>query len=50
MQFSQKQLHVVNNLKVTILSSMLAQEGIGEWGFSALIEVDDNEILLSSRR
>lgn len=46
--FSQKQLHVVNNLKVTILSSMLAQEGIGEWGFSALIEVDDNKILFDA--
>ncbi len=46
--FSQKQLHVVDNLKVTILSSMLAQEGIGEWGFSALIEVDNNKILFDA--
>lgn len=46
--FSQKQLHVVNNLKVTILSSMVAQEGIGEWGFSALIEVDNNKILFDA--
>ena len=30
----------VNVLKVTILSTMLADEGIGEWGFSALVEAD----------
>jgi len=30
----------VKTLKVTILSTMLADEGIGEWGFAALVESD----------
>jgi hypothetical protein len=30
----------VHALKVTILSTMLADQGIGEWGFSALVEAD----------
>jgi 7,8-dihydropterin-6-yl-methyl-4-(beta-D-ribofuranosyl)aminobenzene 5'-phosphate synthase len=32
-------------VKVTILSTMLAEEGIGEWGFAALVEVDGKKIL-----
>jgi len=35
----------VQSLKVTILSTMLADEGIGEWGFAALVEADGNRIL-----
>jgi len=35
----------VHSLKVTILSTMLADEGVGEWGFSALVEVDGKKIL-----
>ena len=35
----------VHSLKVTILSTMLANEGLGEWGFSALVEADDKKIL-----
>jgi 7,8-dihydropterin-6-yl-methyl-4-(beta-D-ribofuranosyl)aminobenzene 5'-phosphate synthase len=35
----------VRSLKITILSTMLADEGIGEWGFAALVEVDGNRIL-----
>lgn len=46
--FSQKQLQIVDKLKVTILSTMVAQEGIGEWGFSALIEVDSHKILFDA--
>ena len=42
------QTHNVENVKITILSTMLAQEGIGEWGFSALIEVDSNKILFDA--
>ncbi len=42
------QTHYVENVKITILSTMLAQEGIGEWGFSALIEVDSNKILFDA--
>jgi 7,8-dihydropterin-6-yl-methyl-4-(beta-D-ribofuranosyl)aminobenzene 5'-phosphate synthase len=30
----------VKSLKVTVLSTMLADRGIGEWGFAALVEVD----------
>ena len=30
---------------VTVLSTMLADRGIGEWGFSALVEVDGRRIL-----
>jgi 7,8-dihydropterin-6-yl-methyl-4-(beta-D-ribofuranosyl)aminobenzene 5'-phosphate synthase len=35
----------LQNLKITILSTMLADEGIGEWGFAALVEVDGHKIL-----
>src|SRR5450755_3101936 len=35
-------------LKVTILSTMLADEGIGEWGFSALVEADGQQILVDT--
>ena len=30
----------VNDYKITILSTMLSDFYIGEWGFSALIELD----------
>ena len=42
------QVAPVSDLKVTILSTMIADYGkpkqptIGEWGFSALVEVDGN--------
>ncbi len=35
-------------MKVTILSTMLADEGLGEWGFSALVEVDGHPILFDT--
>jgi 7,8-dihydropterin-6-yl-methyl-4-(beta-D-ribofuranosyl)aminobenzene 5'-phosphate synthase len=35
----------VHALKITILSTMLADAGIGEWGFAALVEADGNRIL-----
>lgn len=38
----------VHSLKVTILSTMLADEGIGEWGFSALVEADGKKILFDT--
>ncbi len=38
----------VKKLKVTILSTMLADEGIGEWGFAALIEADGHRLLLDT--
>ncbi len=44
---AQGQIHA---LKVTLLSTMLvgSQTGLGEWGFSALIEADGHRILLDT--
>jgi 7,8-dihydropterin-6-yl-methyl-4-(beta-D-ribofuranosyl)aminobenzene 5'-phosphate synthase len=40
---------VVGNLKITILSTMLADDAeLGEWGFSALVEVDGHRILFDT--
>ena len=38
----------VSTLNVTILSTMLADEGFGEWGFAALVEVDGRRILFDT--
>lgn len=38
----------VQSLRVQILSTMLADHGIGEWGFSALVEVDGARILFDT--
>ena len=38
----------VKTVKVTILSTMLADEGIGEWGFAALVESDGHRILVDT--
>jgi len=38
----------VQSLRVTILSTMLADEGIGEWGFAALVEADGHRILVDT--
>jgi 7,8-dihydropterin-6-yl-methyl-4-(beta-D-ribofuranosyl)aminobenzene 5'-phosphate synthase len=41
--------HRIKNLKITILSTMLAEHGsIGEWGFSALVEADSIKILFDT--
>jgi 7,8-dihydropterin-6-yl-methyl-4-(beta-D-ribofuranosyl)aminobenzene 5'-phosphate synthase len=40
--------HQVESLKITILSTMLAEEGIGEWGFAALVEADGHRILFDT--
>ena len=40
--------HKVGSLKITILSTMLAEEGMGEWGFSALVEADGRRILFDT--
>jgi 7,8-dihydropterin-6-yl-methyl-4-(beta-D-ribofuranosyl)aminobenzene 5'-phosphate synthase len=37
--------HQVKSLHITILSTMLADEGIGEWGFAALVDADGRRIL-----
>jgi 7,8-dihydropterin-6-yl-methyl-4-(beta-D-ribofuranosyl)aminobenzene 5'-phosphate synthase len=38
----------VRALRVTILSTMLADRGIGEWGFSALVEADGHRVLVDT--
>ena len=38
----------VKQLKVTILSTMVADQGIGEWGFAALIESDGHRLLVDT--
>ena len=38
----------VRTLKITILSTMLADDGIGEWGFAALVEADGRKILFDT--
>jgi 7,8-dihydropterin-6-yl-methyl-4-(beta-D-ribofuranosyl)aminobenzene 5'-phosphate synthase len=39
----------VKSLKIQVLSTMLtADEGIGEWGFAALVEVDGHRILFDT--
>jgi 7,8-dihydropterin-6-yl-methyl-4-(beta-D-ribofuranosyl)aminobenzene 5'-phosphate synthase len=37
-----------SKLKITVLSTMLADEGIGEWGYAALVEVDGKRILFDT--
>jgi len=41
-------LHQVAALKITFLSTMLADQGMGEWGFSALVEADGHRILFDT--
>jgi 7,8-dihydropterin-6-yl-methyl-4-(beta-D-ribofuranosyl)aminobenzene 5'-phosphate synthase len=38
----------VESLKVTLLSTMLTEAGVGEWGFSALVEADGHRILFDT--
>lgn len=38
----------VQSLRVTILSTMLADQGLGEWGFAAIVEVDGHRILFDT--
>ncbi len=40
----------VTTLKITTLSTMLASQGIGEWGYSALVEADGQKILFDTGR
>ncbi|HTM52106.1 MAG TPA: hypothetical protein VL285_25600 [Bryobacteraceae bacterium] len=42
--------HRVRSLRVTVLSTMLATRGIGEWGFAALVEADGRKILFDTAR
>jgi 7,8-dihydropterin-6-yl-methyl-4-(beta-D-ribofuranosyl)aminobenzene 5'-phosphate synthase len=47
-QLPAQQKHMVKKLKITILSTMLSQRGIGEWGFAALVEADSVKILFDA--
>jgi 7,8-dihydropterin-6-yl-methyl-4-(beta-D-ribofuranosyl)aminobenzene 5'-phosphate synthase len=38
----------VQTLRILVLSTMLADEGIGEWGFSALVEADGQKVLFDT--
>jgi len=38
----------IHGVKVTVLSTMLADSGIGEWGFSALVVADGRQILFDT--
>jgi len=38
----------VQTARIVILSTMLAEEGIGEWGFAALVEADGQRILFDT--
>jgi 7,8-dihydropterin-6-yl-methyl-4-(beta-D-ribofuranosyl)aminobenzene 5'-phosphate synthase len=40
--------HRVSSLDIRILSTMLADDGIGEWGFAALVGVDGSRILFDT--
>jgi 7,8-dihydropterin-6-yl-methyl-4-(beta-D-ribofuranosyl)aminobenzene 5'-phosphate synthase len=40
--------HRVASLRIVTLSTMLADEGIGEWGYAALVEVDGTRILFDT--
>jgi 7,8-dihydropterin-6-yl-methyl-4-(beta-D-ribofuranosyl)aminobenzene 5'-phosphate synthase len=38
----------VQSLRITVLSTMLADRGVGEWGFAALVEADGRRILFDT--
>lgn len=40
--------HRVHQLKITVLSTMLADEGLGEWGYAALVEADGRRFLFDT--
>ncbi len=40
--------HKVKSLHITILSTMLADQGVGEWGFAALVEADGRRLLFDT--
>lgn len=45
---TQSRATTVTDLKVTIISTMLANEGIGEWGYAALVEAGGRRILFDT--
>ena len=38
----------IKDFKISILSTMLSETHIGEWGFSAIIEADGKKILFDT--
>lgn len=38
----------VGSLRIVILSTMLAEEGVGEWGFAAYVEADGHRLLFDT--
>ena len=40
--------HQVKSFHITILSTMLADRGVGEWGFAALVETDGRRLLFDA--
>jgi 7,8-dihydropterin-6-yl-methyl-4-(beta-D-ribofuranosyl)aminobenzene 5'-phosphate synthase len=40
--------HKVKSLEIKVLSTMLADDGIGEWGFAAVVEADGRRILFDT--
>ncbi len=38
----------VSGLRIVVLSTMLAEAGLGEWGFAALVEADGRQILFDT--
>src|SRR2546426_11665148 len=40
--------HQVKSFHITILSTMLADRGVGEWGFAALVEADGRRLLFDA--
>ena len=47
-ELTKKNIDKVSSLEITTLSTMLADRGIGEWGYSALIEGDGYKILFDT--
>ncbi len=47
-ELTNKNSNKVSSLEITTLSTMLANRGIGEWGYAALIAVDGKKILFDT--
>ncbi len=45
---AERDAHRVRSLHITVLSTMLADHGLGEWGFAALVEADGRRILFDT--
>ena len=43
-----QQQNRVRTVHITILSTNLTEEGVGEWGFAALVEADGHQILFDT--